>query len=88
MVDVFVCALNACQVLRDVWKKLVDSKCGPSRQMARSWKLVGKIGFIELLSYSKSFLGVKGLKETNLLDPRDSQDCFLIAEHIHLETVE
>lgn len=37
------------------------------RQMARSWKLAGKIGFIELLSYSKGFFGVKGLREAKFI---------------------
>jgi hypothetical protein len=31
------------------------------RHMARSWKLVGKMEFIELLSYIYDFLGIKGL---------------------------
>lgn len=33
-------------------------------------------------------MGLRDLERPNLLEPRDSQDCFLIAEHIHLETVE
>lgn len=37
------------------------------RQKTRSWKLVGKVGFIELLSSSKGFLGVKGLWETKFI---------------------
>lgn len=37
------------------------------RQPARSWKLVGKIEFIELLSDHKSFLGVKGLGEIKFI---------------------
>lgn len=37
------------------------------RQMTGSWKPAGKIGFIELLSYSKGFLGVKGLREAQFI---------------------
>lgn len=37
------------------------------RQMARSWKPAGKTGFIELLSYRKGFLGVKGLREAKFI---------------------
>jgi len=36
----------------------------------------------------RAFLGLRDLERLNLLDPRDSQDCFPIAEPVHLEAVE
>lgn len=49
-----ICALNACQVMRGWeeigWFRVWKLSLFLCKQMARSWKLGGKMGFIELFS--------------------------------------
>lgn len=58
-------AFSACQVMRG-WDEIGRCRAWKlglflCRQMARSWKLIGKMGFVDLLSYIKGFLGIRGL---------------------------